>query len=117
MILRALKAGIVSVSAALIASLCCLLPLAVVSLGLGSGAFMLVTMRYKSVFIPTGIIGVSAGYLLYFRERRRCNRLGCTFVGRKSNIALLIIATVIVGAAIGLDIFPAFTSEILQNLM
>jgi hypothetical protein len=30
-----------------LSSLCCLLPLAVIVLGLGSGAFMAVTMRYR----------------------------------------------------------------------
>jgi hypothetical protein len=32
---------------ALLSSLCCLLPLAVIVLGLGSGAFMAVTMQYR----------------------------------------------------------------------
>lgn len=115
--IQSLKAGIVSFSAAIVASLCCLLPLAVVVLGLGSGAFMMVTMQYRSIFLPTGVIGVALGYLLYFREKRRCNSLGCTFVGRRSNLALLLFATVVVGVAIILDIFPELTSEILQNVM
>ena len=46
-----LKAGLVSFSSASIASLCCLLPLAVVLLGLGSGAFMIVTMKYRAIFL------------------------------------------------------------------
>ncbi len=112
-----LKAGLLSFSSAIIASLCCLLPLAVVLLGLGSGAFMMVTMQYRSIFLPTGVIGMALGYLLYFRERRRCNSLGCSFVGRKTNLALLLIATVVVGVAIILDIFPALTSEMLQGAM
>lgn len=31
----------------MLSSLCCLLPLAVIVLGLGGGAFMAVTMRYR----------------------------------------------------------------------
>lgn len=115
--IQSIRAGIVSFSAAIVASLCCLLPLAVVLLGLGSGAFMMVTMQYRSIFLPAGVVGVALGYLLYFRERRRCNSLGCSVVGRKTNLALLLIATVVVGAAIILDIFPALTSEILQGVM
>jgi len=115
--LPSLKSGMVSVSAAIVASLCCLLPLAVVLLGLGSGAFMMVTMQYRSIFLPAGVIGVALGYLLYFRERRRCSSLGCMFVSRRSNLALLLFATVVVGVAIILDIFPELTSEILQNVM
>ena len=112
-----LKAGLVSFSAALVASLCCLLPLAVVALGLGSGAFMITTMKYRGIFLPVGIIGVAVGYLLYFREKRRCNNFGCSFVGRKTNFALLLAATIVVSFAIILDVFPAFTSTILQRLM
>ena len=76
---------------------------------------MMVTMQYRSIFLPAGVIGVALGYLLYFREKRRCNSLGCSFVGRKSNLALLLIATVVVSVALILDVFPALTSEILQG--
>jgi hypothetical protein len=115
--LSGIKAGLVSFLAAVVASLCCLLPLMVVLLGLGSGAFMMVTMQYRIIFLPTGVIGVALGYLLYFREKRRCNSLGCAFVGRKTNLALLMFATVVVSVAIILDIFPELTSEILQGVM
>ncbi|MBI3456490.1 MAG: hypothetical protein HY002_11965, partial [Candidatus Rokubacteria bacterium] len=69
--LRSSAVGILSAS---VASLCCLLPLVVVVLGLGSGAFMAVTMRYTYIFLPAGILGTAAGYYLYLRERRRCER-------------------------------------------
>lgn len=112
-----MKAGMVSFLAALVASLCCLLPLAVVLFGLGSGAFMMVTMQYRTILLPTGVIGVALGYLLYLREKRRCNSLRCSFVGRRTNLALLVLASVIVATAIVLDIFPELTSEILQGVM
>ncbi len=111
------KAGLVSISSAVVSSLCCLLPLAVVLLGLGSGAFMVVTMRYRMIFLPAGVIGVGLGYYLYFRERRRCGSIGCAFVGRKINLVVLLFATVMVLAALILDIFPELTSEILQGAM
>jgi uncharacterized membrane protein len=78
---------------------------------------MMVTMQYRSIFLPAGVVGVALGYLLYFRERRRCNSLGCSFVARKTNLALLLIATVVVCAAMILDIFPSLTSELLQGAM
>ena len=115
--IQSLKAGIVSFSAAVVASLCCVLPLAVVLLGLGSGAFMMVTMQYRSIFLPVGVVGMGLGYWLYFHEKRRCNNLGCTFVSRRTNLALLVFATVIVGVAIILDVFPELTSGILQGVM
>ena len=117
MTLGNLKAGLLSFSSAIIASLCCLLPLAVVLLGLGSGAFMMVTMQYRTIFLPLGVIGLALGYYLYFREKRRCATLSRTFAGGKINLALLFLATVTVAGALLLDIFPELTSNILQGAM
>ena len=78
---------------------------------------MMVTMQYRTIFLPIGVIGVGLGYYLYFRERRRCNSIGCAFVGGKVNLAFLLLATVMVVAALVLDIFPELTSGILQGAM
>ncbi len=115
--LGAVKAGLVSFSSALIASLCCLLPLAIVVLGLGSGAFMMVTMQYRYIFLPVGVIGLGTGYYFYFKEKRRCSTFACSFVGRKTNLALLVLATVMVAGALLLDFFPGLTSVYLQMAM
>ena len=47
--------GVVAWVGAALSSLCCLLPLAVIGLGLGSGAFMAVTMPYRWLLIPAGV--------------------------------------------------------------
>ncbi len=64
-------AGLAAWAGAALSSLCCLLPLAVIVLGLGSGAFMAVTMQYRWILIPAGVLGVTTGFVLYVRERRR----------------------------------------------
>lgn len=117
MSVSSLKAGLVSFSSAFVASLCCLLPLGIVLLGLGSGAFMMVTMQYRWLFLPVGLLGVAAGYYFYFRERNRCTTIGCSFVGKKLNLALLALATLMLGAELILTIFPQFASEFLQSAM
>ena len=109
-------AGIVAWAGALLSSLCCLLPLAVIVLGVGSGAFMAVTMRYRWLLIPAGIIGVAAGFLLYVRERRRCAALACKMAGSRLTLALLIVASLVVTTSILLDRFPEFTSDLLAHL-
>src|SRR2546426_7008658 len=90
-----LKPALVSVCSALLASLCCVLPLAVMIFGLGSGAFMALTMRYQVLLLPLGILGVVTGYVLYLRERRRCRSLACTMAGSRLNLVALLIATLV----------------------
>src|SRR5712692_11178621 len=110
-------AGLAAWAGALLSSLCCLLPLAVIVLGLGSGAFMAVTMRYRWLLIPAGIIGVATGFFLYFRERRRCAALTCQMAGSRITLVLLVVASVVVTTSIVLDRFPEFTSDLLARVM
>lgn len=111
------KSGIVSLLSAFTASLCCLLPLGVILLGLGSGAFMATTMKYRSIFIPAGVGGIALGYILYFRERRRCRALACQMAWGRLNLALLLVATLVVAVAVFLDQSPALSSKLLMSTM
>lgn len=112
-----LTAGLVAWVGAGLASLCCLLPLAIIVLGLGSGAFMATTMQYRWLLVPAGIVAICAGFVLYIRERRRCDALACRMAGSRITLALLILASVVVASAIVLDRFPEFTSEVLARVM
>jgi hypothetical protein len=109
------KSGFLGMVAATIASLCCLLPLAVILLGLGSGAFMMTTMRYRAIFIPLGIIGVALGWFLFLRERKRCTAIGCRMTGGYLNLGLLLLASLLVTGAVILDQFPNFTADLLMR--
>lgn len=114
-----MKAGTVGATlvawvGAVVSSLCCLLPLAVSVLGLGSGAFMAVTMRYRWLLIPAGVLGVGTGFVLHARERRRCDALGCRMAGSRMTLAVLLLAGLVVASAIVLDVFPEMTSGVLD---
>src|SRR2546422_2082273 len=115
--LAAVTAGLVAWVGAALASLCCLLPLAVIVLGLGSGAFMATTMQYRWLLVPAGIIGIAVGFVMYVRERRRCDALACRMAGSRITLTLLIVASVVVTAAVVLDRFPEFTSALLAHVM
>ena len=110
-----LKPALISVVSALAASLCCLLPLAVIGVGLGSGAFMATTMRYQAVLLPIGFLGVGAGYVLYVRERRRCRMLVCTMAGSRLNLVALSVATAILIGEVVLVAFPEAASALLTR--
>jgi hypothetical protein len=115
--LGSVGAGVAAWLGAALSSLCCLLPLAVIVLGLGSGAFMAVTMQYRFILIPAGMLGVATGFVLYVREQRRCEALACRMASRRVTLGLLILASVVVAASITLDRFPVFTSDLLARLM
>lgn len=112
---RPMIGGFVSIGGAVVSSLCCVLPLTIVLLGLGSGAFMATTMKYTALFIPIGVASVSAGFYLHFRERRRCANAGCRMAGRTLNLVLLSISAVVVGAAILLTLFPGASANLLMG--
>ncbi len=114
--LGSVGASVVAWLGAALSSLCCLLPLAVMVLGLGSGAFMAVTMQYRWVLIPAGILGVGLGFVLYVRERRRCARLACRMAGNRLTLGFLVVASLVVSAAIVLDRFPEMTSDLIARL-
>jgi mercuric ion transport protein len=111
-----LGAGLAAWAGALLLSLCCLLPLAVIALGLGSGAFVAVTMRYRWILIPTGVLGIVSGFALYWRERKRCDTLGCRMAGSKITFAPLMLASLVVITSIALDRFSEMTSDLLARV-
>jgi hypothetical protein len=112
----AIGAGAVAWLGAALSSLCCLLPLAVITLGLGSGAFMAVTMQYRWILIPAGVVGIVAGFVLYIRERRRCAALACRMAGSRLTLALLVLASLVVTASIVLDRLPEITSDLIARV-
>jgi hypothetical protein len=115
--LGSVGAGVAAWVGAALSSLCCLLPLTVIGLGLGSGAFMAVTMHYRWLLIPAGVVGVVTGFVLYFRERQRCAALVCRMAGGRITLSLLIVASLVVATTIVLDRFPEFTSDLLAYVM
>ena len=77
---------------------------------------MAVTMQYRWILIPTGVLGVTVGFVLYARERNRCDALGCRMAGSQITLALLIVASLVVATSILLDRFPEMTSDLLARL-
>jgi ABC-type Fe3+ transport system permease subunit len=113
--ISALKSVMVSVPSAILASLCCVLPLTVVLLGIGSEAVMMTTMKYSVIFIPVGVFGVGLGYLFYFREKRKCGIRGCHMVAGRLNLIALVLATTVVATAIVFNLFPGLIAPLLTG--
>ncbi len=109
------KSGMVSLASAFVASLCCVLPLAVVLLGIGSGAFMMTTMKYSNIFIPIGVIGVGLGYFLYFRQKKKSADCGCPMPAGKLNLTILIFATIVVVLSFVFNVFPGLIAPLFEG--
>ena len=97
--------GLVGATTGIGASLCCVLPLTVVALGLGSGAFMMVTMQYRPILYPLGLLGLVVSYFLFFRRKRACDLQSCQMQGKWLNIVLLAFSTVLMVAVTYVDFF------------
>ena len=100
-----LTPGLVSATTGVGASLCCVLPLSVVALGVGSGTFIMVTMQYRPILYPLGLAGLVTAYVLFFRRKRACDQQACRMQGKWTNIALLAFSTVLMAAVTYVDFF------------
>ena len=108
--------GAAGLVAALLAASCCLLPLALIGMGVASAGLMMTMMRYEWITLPLGVIGLAGAYAFQFRERRRCDTAGCRLVGERATNVLLGVATAVVAVALLLRLFPSWTAAILQRL-
>ena len=97
--MKAGKAGVVS---ALLASVCCIGPLLLVAIGLGSGAAFI--GRYHWFFLIGGLAVLTWSWAKYLREKTACDCEHTTMPGRRAGFFTLLIATVIVLGLAGLNI-------------
>ena len=64
-----LKPWLIGVGTSFGAWICSVLPIKIVLLGLGSRGFLMVTMQYRIILYPLGLLGLMTAYWLYFRRR------------------------------------------------
>lgn len=100
-----------SILSAILASVCCLGPVVLVAVGLGSlgiGAFL---GRYHWFFLGgAGVILISA-WRVYRREKARCDAEHCQVESRPGVLATLIIATLAVALFGGLNVYTYVSSR------
>ena len=108
--------AVTSITAALLAATCCLLPLTLIAVGVAGAGLMMTMMQYEWLTLPLGVLGLGGAYAFYFRSRRRCDTAGCQFVGQRLNKVFLALATVVVTVALLLRVFPSWTARLLAQL-
>jgi copper chaperone CopZ len=89
-----MKAKQVGILSALLATTCCIGPLLLIAIGLGSGAAFV--GRYHWLFLIGGIAVLTWAWVKYLREKTACDREQQSMQGRRSGTFTLLIATVIV---------------------
>lgn len=97
--MKASKAGVVS---ALLASACCIGPLLMIALGLGTGAAII--GRYHWFFIIAAMAVLAWSWIKYLRAKTVCDCEHQPMEGGRRSLTSLVIATLIVLGFAGLNI-------------
>ena len=100
-----IKPGIIGLTTSFGASICCVLPMTIVLLRLGSGGFMMVTMQYRFILYPLGLVGLVTSYWLYFRSKQLCDAQVCQMQGKRWNVTALAFSTVLMSVVTYVDFF------------
>ncbi|MBI4357992.1 MAG: cation transporter [Candidatus Omnitrophica bacterium] len=91
-----MKAKGFGILSALTASVCCLGPLLLIVVGLGSLGLGAVLGRYHWYFILGAVFLLSFAWRNYFKEKRSCESARCEMEGKKMTRNVLILASAIV---------------------
>src|SRR5437762_14243513 len=97
--MRAKQAGIL---AAILGSTCCIGPLLLVAIGVGSAAALI--GRYHWFFIMGAMVALTWAWAKYLREKTVCDCEHRAMDGRRSGILTLLIATIVVFGFAGLNV-------------
>ena len=97
-----MKAKSAGILAAVLGSICCIGPLLLIAVGLGTGAAVI--GRYHWFFVIGAIAILAWAWIKHFREETRCVCEHRVMEGRSISLFTLLIASVIVLAFAGLNI-------------
>lgn len=100
--MKAEKLGILS---AVMASVCCLGPVLLVLLGLGSLGFGALLGRFHWWFILVGIALLGVAWRSYLKEVGRCRTAHCEMARGKTTRNMLTLASVVVALFVGLNLY------------
>jgi mercuric ion transport protein len=92
--MKTISAGKAGILSAILASVCCIGPLLLVAVGLGSGAAFL--GRYHWLFFGAGVGVLTWSWIKFVREKRACDCEGKPMASRNAGLFMLLAATAIV---------------------
>jgi len=110
--MKAQKLGIFS---AVVASFCCLTPLVLLVLGLGSLGIGAVLGRFHWWFLGAALALLTVAWQRYFQERRRCATERCETASGTPTRWTLLLASLVVAAFGGLNVYTFASQRIAQT--
>ena len=100
-----MKVGRLGILSAITASVCCVGPVLLVVLGLGSLGFGAVIGRYHWWFITAAIALLAVAWRSYLKEAGRCRTAHCKMAGGKRTRTALFLVSTIVAVFVGLNLY------------
>ncbi len=100
-----MKPGKMGVLSAVLASICCLGPVVLVLLGLGTLGIGALLGRYHWFFIGGAALVLIYAWRVYAKEKRRCDAASCQMESKASARITLLIATIAVLLFAGLNFY------------
>src|SRR5438309_9905298 len=97
-----MKGKYAGILAAVLGSVCCVGPLLLIAVGLGTGAALI--GRYHWFFVIGAIVVLSWAWVKHFREKAQCACEHRPMEGRRISLITLVVASVIVLAFAGLNV-------------
>ena len=97
-----MKAKSAGILAAVLGSICCVGPLLLIAVGLGTGAAVI--GRYHWFFVSGAIAVLAWGWIKHFREKARCACEHRAINRQRISLFTLLVASVIVLAFAGLNV-------------
>ncbi|MBI2447654.1 MAG: cation transporter [Candidatus Omnitrophica bacterium] len=100
-----MKAKDLGIFSAIFASICCLGPLILVLVGLGSLGIGAAIGKYHWWFLGGGILLLITAWSYYFKEKKSCDLKHCQMENKRLTQIILVVATLVVLFFIGLNLY------------
>lgn len=100
-----MKAKNLGIFASVFASICCVGPLLLILLGLGTLGIGALIDKYHWWFLGGGVLLITIAWRAYFKEKRTCELKACLMENKRPTQIILMLATLIVIFFVGLNLY------------
>lgn len=110
-----MKAKNLGIFSAIFASICCVGPVVLILLGLGTLGIGAVIGKYHWWFLGVGILLITIAWRAYFKEKRTCELRACQMENKRLTQIILMLATIIIIFFVGLNLYSYLGKSLNNN--